>query len=120
LASHGGLVLEFLENKSIYCIIVDLKVAHVSGLEIIDLLQRNIRRPWIIATCHEENPNRDYLWLELATLVGADEVIAKPYCLEQLLDRFPASFFEAQKKGTEIPARSEQSDRNLLQQSVTH
>lgn len=90
-ASHGGEALEILENHVIDCVIVDLNTIHVNGFEIIDLLQRRIPRPWIIATCYQNNPDGDCPLLELAISVGADEVLAKPYSPDQLLDKFPAS-----------------------------
>ncbi len=62
-ALHGGIALDILENYTIDCVITDMNVNHVSGLEIIHLLRRNVRRPWIIATCLHSNPDTDYPWL---------------------------------------------------------
>ncbi len=117
-ALHGGEALEILENHVIDCIIIDMNLSHVSGLEIIDLLRRNTRRPWIIATCLRSNPQMDYPWLELAISIGADEVLFKPYCPEQLLNRIAASIFEVQKKGARLFAPGQQTDRNLLLHSA--
>lgn len=102
LASHGGEALEILEDYSIDCVVIDLDVEHVNGLEIIDLLQRNIRRPWIIATCRHKDLRSDYPWLELATTIGADEILTKPYCLDQLLDRFPSGIVNARQPVVEV------------------
>jgi DNA-binding response OmpR family regulator len=60
----------------------------------------------------------DYPWLELAISIGADEVLVKPYCPEQLLNRIAASIFEVQKKGARLFAPGQQTDRNLLLHSA--
>jgi len=119
-ALHGVEALEVIENHDIDCIVIDMEVDHVTGLDIIDLLRRNVRRPWIIATCDHSNSLTAYPLLELAILIGADEVLAKPYCPEQLLDKLPASCFEKQKMDVGTPIDSEQSNRNLIQHSVAH
>ena len=115
-ASHGANALEFIENHSLDLVVVDLNVAHVKGLEVIDLLQKwYARPPWIIATCLPNNPNMDFPLLDLATLIGADEVLAKPYSMEQLLDLFPSGFIQAKKQDVDSPENYEQLQRGVLQ-----
>jgi len=113
-ALHGAIALDIIEKYSFDCVIVDLNVAHVNGLEIIDLLQVwDTYRPWIIATCQQNNPDSDYPWLDLATSMGADEILTKPYHMEQLLDLFPASLTKAQNHYVDLPVHNEQLHRGV-------
>ena len=119
-ASDGANALEFIENHSLDLVVVDLNVAYVTGLEIIDLLHKwNALRPWIIATCLQNDPFTDYPKLDLAASIGADEILAKPYRMEQLLDLFPSDFIQAIKQDVDSSENYEHKQRGVLQAGLT-
>ena len=119
-ALDGAAALEFIEHHTLNCVIVDLNIEYINGLEIINLVQKwYAQRPWIIATCQKNNPNSGYPWLDLATSIGADEILAKPYCMEQLWDLLPTSITKAQNHYENIPAHSEQVHRSVFQTDLS-
>ena len=84
-ASEGerGMVLIRMRNPDL--VITDIVMPHQEGLETILKLRRDDNPIKILAMS-----GRDSEMLETARLIGADDVIEKPFRAEELLDRVHA------------------------------
>lgn len=82
---------DFLENvgeRSIGCIVIDVRMPGMGGLELLVALRdRNIFVPTVILTAHADIP-----LAVKAMRLGAMDVIEKPYREEDLLERIRAAF----------------------------
>ena len=70
----------FLREADVQVVIVDLFMPGEDGLEIIQALRGNGRRPKIMAMSGHAEP-----FLRIAAQLGADAVLSKPFTQEELL-----------------------------------
>ena len=96
-ANDGAAALEAIKEHEPSMIILDVMMPFVDGLEVCRTIRsRGDRTPVLMLTAREEIPDR------VAGLdAGADDYVAKPFALDELLARIRALLRRAEPEGTD-------------------
>lgn len=96
-AGDGAAALEAIKDHEPSMIILDVMMPFVDGLEVCRTIRsRGDRTPVLMLTAREEIPDR------VAGLdAGADDYVAKPFSLDELLARIRALLRRAEPEGTD-------------------
>ena len=96
-AGDGAAALEAIKEHQPSMIILDVMMPFVDGLEVCRTIRsRGDRTPVLMLTAREEIPDR------VAGLdAGADDYVAKPFSLDELLARIRALLRRAEPEGTD-------------------
>jgi two-component system response regulator MprA len=96
-ASDGAAALEAIKEHEPSMIILDVMMPFVDGLEVCRTIRsRGDRTPVLMLTAREEIPDR------VAGLdAGADDYVAKPFSLDELLARIRALLRRAEPEGSD-------------------
>jgi two-component system OmpR family response regulator len=103
-AANGSEMLQAIASRSIDLVILDLKLGHEDGMELLRTARPKLDMPLIIISGHRREEVDRIVGLEL----GADDFVTKPFGLRELLARARAVLrrYESQRAvSTGKPAR---------------
>jgi CheY-like chemotaxis protein len=85
VATNGAEALRLIDSTVFDLVICDLVMPEVEGLQVLREIRRKSPRPKTIAMSGGgRGPAKDYL--ELASVLGADATVTKPFTRQQLID----------------------------------
>lgn len=94
-ATDGSEALNIIEQEPIQCIITDILMPGVEGIELISDLHKHHPDVKIIAISGGGRIEADH-YLSMANEFGADRLISKPFKVQQIIDTVDVLFWEKQ------------------------
>lgn len=83
LVNDGAEALKVLDDKNWYCILCDLQMPHITGMEFLKIIRElGAKIPVIFVSGFQSNINTD-----TAYQLGAQAFISKPFQIEELLEK---------------------------------
>jgi two-component system KDP operon response regulator KdpE len=101
-AASGEAALKAIETQQPDCVVLDLGLPGVDGLEVLRRLRSWGTTPVVILTARDGERDR-----ATALELGADDYVTKPFAMTELLDRVRGALGHGRSQGPDRPRRIE-------------
>ena len=101
-AASGAAALTLIETNQPDCIVLDLGLPHVAGLEVLRRLRAWATTPVVILTARDDERDR-----ATALELGADDYVTKPFAMAELLARVRGALEHDRSPSPDGPRRIE-------------
>jgi two-component system, OmpR family, KDP operon response regulator KdpE len=101
-AASGNAALTAIETQQPDCIVLDLGLPDVGGLEVLRRLRTQATTPVVILTARDDERDR-----ATALELGADDYVTKPFAMTELLTRVRGALAHGQSQSPDRPRRIE-------------
>jgi two-component system, OmpR family, KDP operon response regulator KdpE len=97
-AASGGAALTLIETSQPDCIVLDLGLPDVGGLEVLRHLRTWTATPVVILTAHDDHHDKT-----TALELGADDYLTKPFAMPELLARVRGALRHGRSQSPDRP-----------------
>jgi two-component system, OmpR family, KDP operon response regulator KdpE len=97
-AASGRAALTLIETNQPDCIVLDLGLPDVAGLEVLRRLRTRATTPVVILTAHDDQPDKT-----TALDLGADDYVTKPFAMTELLARVRGALRHGRSQSLDRP-----------------